>query len=303
MSNIGGVMEWRVWLMLITLSVLWGGSFFFVGVAVPALPAFTIVLARVALAAVVLLLVLRLAGIPMPTDLRTWRAFFAMGFLNNVIPFLLIVWGQNHIASGVASILNAATPLFTVLLAHWLTRDERMTPNRLIGVVTGFVGVAIMIGADLPVAIGIDDLAEFAILGAGLAYAFAGIYGRRFKTLGISPMATATGQVTTCSVMLLPLVLMVDQPWSLPMPSASVWASLVGLALLSTALGYFLYFRILAAAGATNLLLVTLLIPVSAVLLGVGVLDETLTTKQLVGMSVIALGLVVMDGRLLKRGC
>ena len=116
-------------------------------------------------------------------------------------------------------------------------------------------------------------------------------------------MATATGQVTACSAMLLPLVLMVDQPWSLPMPSAPVWASLVGLALLSTALGYFLYFRILAAAGVTNLLLVTLLIPVSAVLLGVGVLDETLTTKQLVGMSVIALGLVVMDGRLLKRDC
>lgn len=193
-----------------------------------------------------------------------------MGFLNNVVPFCLIVWGQSHIASGVASILNATTPLFTVVVAHMLTSDEKMTGNRLIGVVVGFVGVAIMIGGQALSSLGLGVVAQLACLAGAISYAFAGVFGRRFKNMGVTPMQTAAGQVTASSVMLIPVMLVVDQPWTLPVPSFAAVAALLGVAALSTALAYVLYFRILSTAGATNLLLVTFLIPVSAIILGGG---------------------------------
>ncbi len=289
------------WGLLIILSVLWGGSFFFNGVAVRELPTFTVVVGRVVLGAVTLLIVMRFMGLRMPTEGRIWGAFFGMGFLNNVVPFTLIVWGQAHIASGVASILNATTPLFTVIVAHLLTSDEKMTSNRLLGVGMGFVGVGVMIGGDSFHGSDLDLLAPMAILGAALSYAFAGVYGRRCKALGVPPMATATGQITASSVMLVPVMLAVDQPWILPMPSMAAWGALAGVAVLSTALAYFLYFRILATAGATNLLLVTFLIPVSAILLGIGVLDEILLPRHLTGMALIGVALAAIDGRLLYR--
>ncbi len=286
------------WALLITLSVLWGGSFFFNGVAVRELPTFTIVGARVILAAVVLLVVMRVMGLRMPSDRRIWLAFFSMGFLNNALPFSLIVWGQAHVASGVASILNATTPLFTVIVAHYLTSDEKMTGGRLLGVAFGFVGVVVMIGGDALQGLSLDVLAPTAILIAAISYAFAGVYGRRFKAMGVTPMATAAGQITASSVMLVPLVLLVDQPWALAMPSIGTWGALVGIAVLSTALAYILYFRILETAGATNLLLVTFLLPVSAILLGIGFLDEILLPKHIWGMALIGMGLAAIDGRL-----
>jgi drug/metabolite transporter (DMT)-like permease len=221
-----------------------------------------------------------------------------MGVLNNVVPFTLIVWGQSHIASGVASILNATTPLFTVLVAHVLTAEERLTSARIAGVVLGLIGVAVMVGEAAIAALGVDVLAQLACLAAALSYAFAGIYGRRFKAMGVTPIATAAGQVTASSALLLPIMLLVDQPWTLPMPSMTAILALIGVAALSTALAYILYFRILATAGATNLLLVTFLIPVSAILLGVLVLGETLALKHVIGMALISLGLAAIDGRL-----
>ncbi len=287
------------WALLLSLSVLWGGSFFFVGVAVRDLPTFTIVFARVALAAAILLVALRLVGTPMPTDARVWRAFFAMGLLNNVVPFCLIVWGQAQIASGVASILNATTPLFTVLVANVLTADEKLTPPRLAGVLIGLVGVAVMIGPEALQGLGIGVTAQLACLAAALSYAFAGVFGRRFRGLGVAPMATAAGQLSASSMILLPLWLAVDHPWTLAVPGPWTLAALAGLAALSTALAYILYFRILATAGATNLLLVTLLIPVTAILLGVFLLGESLLPQHLVGMALIACGLAAIDGRLI----
>lgn len=289
------------WGMLITLSVLWGGSFFFVGVMVDDLPPFTIVVLRVGLAALVLHLILRIQGNPVQGGAKVWGAFFAMGFLNNVVPFSLIVWGQTHIASGLASILNATTPIFTVMVAHFLTQDERLSPARIVGVVAGLVGVAVMIGPEVLRGLGTHVWAQVAILGAALSYAFAGVFGRRFKALGVKPMHTATGQVTASSLMLLPVSLWVDQPWTLDMPGWDTWGALMGLAVLSTALAYILYFRILATAGATNVLLVTLLVPVSAILLGVAFLGESLEADSLIGMGLIALGLAVIDGRAFKR--
>lgn len=285
------------WGMLLALATVWGGSFFFNEIAVREVPVLTVVVSRVALAAIILLAIVRLRGERMPRDRRVWAAFFGMGLLNNVIPFTLIVWGQQHIASGVASILNAATPLFAVLLAHLLTRDERMTGGKLAGVLIGFGGVAVMIGADAVRDLGVHIAAQVMCLGAALSYAFAGIFGRRFRTMGISPMSTATGQVVASSLILLPLMLVVDQPWTLPAPGVGAIAALTGVAALSTAFAYVLYFRILATAGATNLSLVTFLVPVSAILLGTLLLGEVLLPRHIAGMVLIGAGLAAIDGR------
>lgn len=300
MSNVSQkVMGPLEWLLLVILSVLWGGSFFFVGVIVDDLPPLTIVVLRVGLAAIALNITIRLMGQSMPEDWRIWLAFFGMGFLNNVIPFCLIVWGQTHIASGLASILNATTPLFTVLVAHLLTEDEKLTPSRLWGIIIGFFGVVIMIGSDALAGLGANLVAQLAILGAALSYAFAGIFGRRFSRLGVAPLQTATGQVTSSTLLLIPITTIIEQPWTLPVPGPSIWGAVLGLALLSTALAYIIYFRILATAGATNLLLVTFLIPVSAIVLGATVLGERLEAKHFVGMLLISVGLAAIDGRLL----
>ena len=287
------------WALLLALSVLWGGSFFFVEIAVRELPTLTIVTLRVGLAAIALWVVVWRLGLATPRGWALWGAFLGMGLLNNVIPFGLIVWGQQTIGSGLASILNATTPLFTIVVAGFLLTDEKFTASKFAGVVAGFGGVIIMIGPDFVLGVGSQVSAQFAVLGAALSYAFAGVYGRRFKTMGVDPIVAAAGQVTASALVLAPVALMVDRPWTLAPPSATVWAAIVGVAILSTAVAYSLYFRILAHAGATNLLLVTFLIPVTAILLGVLVLDETLKTEHVFGMALIGLGLVAIDGRVL----
>jgi drug/metabolite transporter (DMT)-like permease len=285
--------------MLLALSLVWGGSFFFVGVVVKELPPLTVVALRVGLAALALHLVLRVLRIRFPAEPRVWAAFLGMGLLNNAIPFTLIAWGQTHIASGLASILNATTPLFTVLVAHGLTRDERLTGGRFAGVMVGLAGVAVMIGGAALQSFGVGVLAQIAVLGAAVSYAFAGVFGRRFKTLGVPPLSVAAGQVTASSLMLLPVALLVDRPWTLAMPSAAAIAALIGLAFVSTAFAYILFFRLLSSAGATNVSLVTFLIPVSAVLLGIVFLGERLAPKHVLGMALIGLGLALIDGRVI----
>ena len=288
------------WVMLITLSVLWGGSFFFVGVAVNELPPLTIITLRVAIAALVLLLFMRLTGKTLTINSDILLAFAGMGFLNNVVPFFLIVWAQGHIESGLASIFNATMPLFTVVVAHFLTVDEKLTPARVAGVVLGITGVVAMTGSDLLSSNDNNTIAQIAILGAAFSYALASIYGRRFKAMGVSPIATATGQVSASTLMLIPVAALVEQPWNLPMPSLATWSAVIALAVLATAVAYVLYFRILASSGATNLSLVTFLIPVSAIILGALFLNETLQAKHFIGMALIAAGLAAIDGRVVK---
>jgi len=293
-------MSSRVWLWLFSLSALWGGTFFFAKVALGELPPFTVVFARVALAAIALNVALLattggLFGRGMP-----WHAFFAMALLNNALPFSLIAWGQTQIASGLASILNATTPLFTVVVAHFLTEDERITGPKIAALLAGIAGVVLLIGPDMLDRAVTGVWGQFACLGASLCYAFAGIYGRRFRSLGIGSMEAAAGQVTASTMLILPVMAIIDRPWELALPSATVWAALAAAALLSTALGYVLYFRILAAAGATNLLLVTFLMPVMAILLGSAVLGERLEPRHFTGMGLIGLGLVMIDGRIAK---
>ncbi|WP_297781065.1 DMT family transporter [uncultured Roseovarius sp.] len=290
-------MTGREWVMLLALATVWGGSFFFNSVALRELPVLTVVLARVALAAILLLALLRLRGERMPQDRRVWAAFLGMGLLNNAIPFTLIVWGQQHITSGAASILNASTPFFGVLLAHLLTQDEQMSRGKLSGVLIGFAGVAVMIGTGALRDLGVHVAAQILCLLAAVSYAVAGIFGRRFRTLGVSPMSTATGQVIASSLILLPLVMVVDQPWTLPVPGWRSIGAVIGVAAISTAFAYTLYFRILSTAGATNLLLVTLLVPISAILLGTLFLGEALLARHIWGMALIGAGLCAVDGR------
>lgn len=294
-------MNRREWLMLITLSILWGGSFFFNGVAVRELPTLTIVLGRVAIAAAALHLFMRMTAQPMPRLALVWMPFLVMGFFNNFVPFGLIVWGQQYLSAGLASIVNATTPIFALLTAHLMTRDERMSVHRAIGVVMGLFGVVVLIGPDALQGMSMNFLAQLALVGAAISYGLAIVYGRRFRQLGVTPIATATGQVTASSLLLLPVVAWVDMPWLLPMPSWPALAAVGGVALLSTAVAYILYFRILASAGATNLSLVTLLVPVSAITLGILFLDETLVPRHLFGFGLIALGLLTIDGRILDR--
>lgn len=290
----------REWTLLLGLSMLWGGSFFFVGVAVQELPPLTIVALRVGLAAVGLWVIALVLGLKPPRAPRVWLAFLCMGTINNVIPFSLIVWGQTQIASGLASILNATTPLFTVVVATCLLSDERATPLKLVGVITGFCGVVVMIG--LPASTQPTPwLPQLAILAAALSYAFGGVYGRRFKTLGVHPILTAAGQVTASGLIMLPLAFWLEGAGTLAAAGPGTWSAILGLALLSTSLAYIIYFRLLATAGATNLLLVTLLVPASAILLGVLFLNETLSVTQFAGLGLIALGLSAIDGRLWPR--
>jgi drug/metabolite transporter (DMT)-like permease len=297
-ENINRVMGIKEWGLIIILSIIWGGSFFFVGVAVKEVTPLTIVLCRVALASIILLVIVHLKGHKMPSSLSLWGAFFIMGALNNLIPFSLIVWGQTHIESGLASILNATTPIFSVILAHSFTREERLTTNRITGVLIGWIGVSVLIGIESLRGFGIEVIGQIAVLGAAFSYACAAIYGRRFK--GINSLVVATGMLCGSTVMMTPLALFIEQPWNLS-PSFMTLMALFGLSAISTSLAYIIYFRVLATSGPTNILLVTFLIPISAILLGVLVLGEQLAWNVFVGMGMIFIGLIAIDGRLIKR--
>lgn len=285
------------WGLLVLLSVLWGGSFLFSKIIVQQVPPFTLVLVRFTLAAGVLGVYLKAQRTPVPGTAASWAAFAGMGALNNLIPAALIAWSQQTIASGLASVLIATTPVFSILVAHCFTADDRMSASKIIGVALGVAGVAALVGIDtldgslrtLPGILG--------CLGAALSYGFANVFGHRFKRLGIAPTVGAFGQLAATAVMVAPAALAFDRPWLLPLPSAVVWAAMIGLVLLSTALAYAIFFRLLAGAGTTNISLVTLLIPVSAILLGTLVLGERLSASQYAGMALIGFGLVAMDGR------
>ena len=298
-------MTTKDWAMLLLLSLLWGASFFLISLAVAELPPLTIVLLRVGLAAITLWAILLIGGYEIPRSLKLWRTFFIMGLLNNVIPFSLIVWGQNYIGAGLASIINATTPLFTILIAGALLSDEHMTPQRLVGVLIGLLGVTVLIGPsslrDLGPSMSIGTLAQLAIIGAAISYGCASVYGRRFKSMGVSPFTTAVGQVTTATMILLPMAFLFERPDQLPNPSLQVWLSILCLGVFCTALGYSLFFRILSSSGATNVVLVTFLVPVSASFLSWLILGEQLHGRYFSGMALIGLGLAAIDGRLWQK--
>jgi drug/metabolite transporter (DMT)-like permease len=289
----------KEWAALLLLSIVWGGSFFFNKIALAQVPPFTVVLVRCGLAAVILYLLVRASGQRMPASRSVWQRFFLMAAFNSLIPFSLILWGQTQIASGLASILNATTPVWAVLLAHFTVRGERLTPNRMVGVFCGIVGITFLIGWDALQGISLNMLAQLAVLGAAFCYAASGIYGGRF--LETPPLITATGQVICTALMMAPIALLLDRPWLLPVPGAQALGALLTLALVSTAFAYVLYFRLLETAGATNLTLVTFLIPVSALFLGIVFLHEQIHPRTFFGMALITAGLAAIDGRLFLR--
>ena len=292
-----GPMDWG---LLVLLSLLWGGSFLCVGIAVQELPVLTIIALRVSLAALVLWGIALFSGHQLPRGRKTWQAFLALGLLNNVIPFGLIVFGQQTIGAGLAAILNATTPLWTVLIAALFLADERFSKQKLFGVLLGLVGVIVMVGPDSLAGISRNLGAQLAVLGATLSYAFASVFGRRFAAAKISPLHTALGQVTASSFILVPLALMIDTPWASALPSQATIFAILGLAVLSTAGGYLLFFSILERAGATNVSLVTLLIPPSAIAMGMLFLEETLQGIHFIGLALIILGLLSLQGRLFR---
>ena len=290
-------MNSKNWGLLLLLALLWGSSFFFYKILVAALPPTTVVLGRVGIAAIAMNLWLLANGKKIPLGAGRWKRFLLLGLLNNVIPFILIAWGETRITSGMASILNATTPIFMVLVAHFSTTDEKLTWIKIIGIACGIAGTAVLVG---PAAFsGVSAVwGEVAVIAASASYALGGVYSRRFKDL--PPLVAATGQITGGAIILLPLSVIIDQPWTLAMPDAGAWASLVAIALVNTALAYFVYFRMLGGVGVTYISLVTLLIPVIAVWLGAAFLNEAITLRTLAGMAIIALGLATIDGKLLR---
>ena len=293
-------MNGRDWLILGSLALIWGGAFFFIGVAVRHVPPLTYVWLRLTIAAAAMWLFLRFKGQSVDLPRSVWGSIVLLALLNNAIPFALFGWGQTHIASGLASILNATTPIWGVVVAHFLTHDERMSPRKVAGVLLGFGGVAVMIGPSLLSSLGTSALAQLACVTASLSYALAAVWARRFRTMGVSPLSVTTGQLTAGAAMMLPIALLVDRPWTHTFPPLTAWGAIVALALLCTAFGYVLYFRLIETSGATNALLVTLLVPPVAILLGGLFLGEKLAPQDFAGLALIALGLAAIDGRLLS---
>jgi drug/metabolite transporter (DMT)-like permease len=290
-------MDGRDWALLGVLSMLWGGSFFFNGVALRELSPLTLVFLRVALAAVILLPVLRAYRIGLPGTFAAWRPYFAIGLLNNVLPFSLIVTGQVYIPSGLASILNATTPLFTVLVMA-AAGDEKLLMRRVLGVLTGLIGVIILRGQNLGFGTG-EGVGILLCLLAAFSYGLAALYARR-RLSDSPPLATATFQLLASSLMMAVIAATVERPWQLPMPGLTTWLAMIGLAALSTALAYIVFFQILRRSGSTNVMLVTLLIPVTAILLGYLVLGEQISRREIVGALVIGSALLLIDGRIFR---
>jgi drug/metabolite transporter (DMT)-like permease len=288
-------MSTLAWALLLFLAFIWGGSFVFAKVAVAEIPPFTLVLLRVGLAATTLWVVCLATGVAMPRALKNWGAYAVMGLLNNVIAFSLIFTGQQEIGASLASILNGSMPFFTVLLAGLLLADEKFSTRKIIGIAIGFFGVVLIIGPRHLLGLGDHLLSELMLIGAAISYAFASVWGRRFA--GQNPLATATGQLTMSTLMMIPIASLVDQPWTLPLPSVATMGSVIALAVICTAFAYVLFFRILDMAGATNVSLVTMLVPVSATLIAVPLLGERLEVLTILGFAVITLGLMVLDGR------
>lgn len=296
-------MNARTWGLLALLGTIWGGSFFFARVAVQHVPPATLVLLRVGIAALALHVYVAGRFALYPTLKERWRAFLLLGLLNNAVPHMLIFLGQTQIGAGLAAILNATTPIFTVLIANRLTEDEKLSAGKIAGCLTGLAGTAVLIGPRaLSPFTGESGPPLWALLlpvAGAMSYGLAATYGKRFRA--VAPPVTAAGQLTASTLLMLPVALALDAPWQLPFPPMPAVLAVLALALLSTAYGYILFFRIMATAGATNTSLVTLLVPPSAILAGMLFLGERITPIGLAGMALVLIGLVILDGRALAR--
>lgn len=287
------------WLLLIALATLWGASFLSIRIALDEIGPITAVAHRVGWAALVLWAYVALRGLPLPRDRRVWVGFLGMGVLNNVIPFTLMAWGQLYIPSGLTSIFNAATAVFGVLIAALLLADERLTPRKAIGVAVGFAGVVTAIGVESLRSFDITSLAQIAVLAGTVSYALAGVWARK-RLAGLAPQVAAAGMLSASALIMIPLAWVVEGPIRLDLQPRTIWA-IAYYTLGATALAYLLYYRVLTLAGSGNLMLVTLMITPIAIVLGAWVLDEQLAPNAYKGFALLALGLVIIDRRLIDR--
>jgi drug/metabolite transporter (DMT)-like permease len=287
------------WGQLLLLGFLWGGSFFFARIAVAEIPPLALVLYRVSIATLVLHLWLRMRGISFSPALGRPGPFLCLALLNNVIPFSLIFTGQTEIGAGLASVLYATTPLWTILVANLLTADEKLSTTKLVGVGLGIAGAGVMIGPSLLSDFGGPAWAKLAVIGAAISYALAVVYAKRFRD--IKPSVVATGQLTASTILMVPIVFLLYRPGHIVTSSIAIWTAVCVLAVFTTALAFILYFNIIASAGATNASLVTLLVPASAIMLGAVFLGERLEPFEFVGMALILSSLLIIDGRLFRH--
>lgn len=287
----------RVWFELCLLASIWGGSFLAIRTALDEIDFLASVTHRVFWAALALWLVVAFRGERVPRKASLWLSFLVMGLLNNVIPFSLMAWGQLHIETGLTAILNAATAIWGVLVAALVFPDERLTWHRSLGVFIGFLGVATAIGLSSLIELDLRSLAQLAVIGGTLSYAFAGSWARA-RLADVSPLVSAAGMLTTSVLVMIPLTLAIEG--SIPMSlEPRTWAAIGYYALIATAFAYLLYYRILRAAGAGNLLVVTLMIPPVAITLGAWAREEALSISAFAGFAILALGLLLLDGRFL----
>jgi drug/metabolite transporter (DMT)-like permease len=292
-------MKTRDWGLLLLLSLLWGGTFYFYKVLDDAgLPALTLVLGRVGIAAIALLPIMWLWRLSLPTRLADWTPYIFIALMNNVIPYLVFATCETQISSGLASIVNATTPIFTAIIAHVRTKDERFSANSIAGIAIGFIGIVVLVGQDVVHGLNLASIAQIACFIAPVCYGFAAVNARSFR--GKSPIVVSTCQLIVSSIIVLPFELVIDKPWTLPMPSPATWAAMLGMAVLATSAAYIVYFALIRYAGAVNASLVTLLVPPVALLLGGLFLHEHLGWSTLAGMALILIGLIALDGRLTK---
>ena len=300
MASTAPKMQSADWGIIGLLSLLWGGAFYFIEIGLRGFPPNTLVFLRMALAVPPMLIALKIAGNRLPTDAKSWMQLFVLGVINAALPFILFFWGQTKIESGLASVLNATTPLWGVITAHFLTRDEKATPARICGVLLGMAGIIVMVGSEALGGMSGSVLGQIACLLATLCYAFAAVYARSLSQSTMTPLVVATGQVITAAIIMLPVMLIVDQPWQLSTPGLDAWAGALGLAIPSTAIAYIFYFRLIDRAGASNAMLVAFIMPVVAIILGVFALGESLQPRQIAGTALIICGLLAIDGRVFR---
>ncbi|WP_170432954.1 DMT family transporter [Ruegeria arenilitoris] len=281
------------WFELILLGLIWGASFLAIRVALDTIPVMTAVFHRVFWAALALWAVVLLRRETIPRDPRIWGAFLVMGLLNNVLPFSLMAWGQLYVDTGLTSILNAATAIFGVLVAAAFFPDEQLTKRRAVGVALGFGGVSTAIGLHNFLGFSLQSAAQLAILAGTVSYALAAVWAR-LRLSGLAPQVAAAGMLSGSTIVMLPVMLVVDGVPSFDLPMTT-WLAVAYYALVATAGAYLLYYRVLAAAGSGNLLLVTLIIPPVAILLGAYVRHETLAPNAFIGFAILALGLLILS--------
>lgn len=290
-------MTLKDWFLLIILSIIWGSSFMFLKIALVELSPFLIVFSRLVISAIFLTIVCKWRKLQFPQTPTTWLSLGFLGVINTAAPFLLISWAQQHIDTATASILNATSPIFVMILAQFFTDDEKLTVNKVFGVLAGIAGIAVMVSPSLGDNLRVANLGPFGILGGTFLYAVAGIYAKRFKLIP-STMVSAVSLIGGM-VFMAPALLVVDIP-NIAALSAKTWFAIGFLGMICTVAAYLIYFRLIAASGATNALLVTLLIPVSAFVFSVTIMNETIKATDIKGMMLIGAGLLIIDGRLLR---